>query len=82
MCGSLCGIASGVVIFEMVGKVNEQLQGEQQFVRLDAYWFKYQRLKHEYKRLYPQGSLPRRVRTLRVLMFICLFIGVLASFGR
>ena len=81
MCGSLCAIASSFAIFEMVDKVNEQLPKEQQFGWLGWYWFKYQRLKHEYKRLYPYGSLLRRVRTLKVLWFTCLLIAILALFG-
>jgi hypothetical protein len=81
MCGSLCGIGLSFTIFEMVDKVNGQLPAEQRFSRLGSYWFKYQRLKREYRRLYPYGRLVRRVRTLRILFLTCFFMAVLASFG-
>jgi hypothetical protein len=57
----------------MVDEVNKRLPEEQQFALLGWYWPKYQRLKHEYKRLYPGRGVLRRVRILKVLMFICLF---------
>jgi hypothetical protein len=80
VCASVCGIASSLVTFEMVDKVNERLPEEQQFALLGRYWSKRQRLHREYKRLYPDGGLLRRLRTLVVLACSCLLICVL-SFG-
>jgi hypothetical protein len=71
---SACGLISNIVFFQMVAKVNERLPKERQFAPLWWYWPKYQRLKAEYKKLYPGGNLLRRVRVLGVLMFACLLI--------
>lgn len=81
MCGSLCGIASSVLVFEMVDKVNERLPERQKFTRLGWYWFKQRTLKHEYKRLYPSGTLRQKVRALNALFFVCLLVAALALFG-
>ena len=83
-CVSVCGIASNLVSLEMVDKVNERLPKEQQFSPLWWYWPKTLRLWREYKRLYPDGGLLRRARTLAVLMFAGLLICVwaLGFFGR
>ena len=78
MCVPVCGIASSLVSFEMVEKVNEQLPKDQQFALLWWYWPKTQRLWREYKMLYPDGSLLRRLRILGALMFVCLFTCVWA----
>jgi hypothetical protein len=78
VCVPVCGIASSLVSFEMVEKVNERLPKDQQFALLWWYWPKTQRLWREYKMLYPDGSLLRRLRTLGALMFACLFTCVWA----
>jgi len=78
ICGSVCGIASSLVSFDMVEKVNERLPKDQQFALLGWYWPKIQRLWREYKMLYPDGSLLRRLRFWGVLMFACLFTCVWA----
>ncbi len=79
VCGSVCGIVASLVNFEIVDKVNERLPQERQFEALGFwYWSKRQRLKREYKRLYPDGSLLQTNRTLAVLMFFCGLIYVFA----
>jgi hypothetical protein len=79
VCGSVCGIVSSLVNFEIVDKVNERLPPERQFEALGFwYWSKRQRLKKEYERLYPDGTLLRRNRILAVLMFFCGLICVFA----
>jgi hypothetical protein len=81
MSASVSGVASGVLIFEMVDKVNEKLPKENRFTGLGAYHFEYGRLKRQYNILYPSGNLSRRVRALRVLMFACCLVAALALFG-
>ena|SRR5215469_9252207 len=74
VCGVACAITSSVVISEMVDRVNEKLPQERQFSHLWWYWEKYQRLFSEYRRLYPDGGLPRRFRILAVLLFACFVV--------
>ena len=74
--GSICGIGSTFVIFQMVDRVNERLPGEQSFAPLGWYWSKYRRLFGEYKKLYPDGNLVRRFRSLIMLTFAYFLIGV------
>ena len=62
--GAICGIGSNWVIFQMVDRVNERLPGEQSFASLGWYWSKYRRLFGEYKKLYPDGNLVQRFRSL------------------
>jgi len=78
VCVSVCGIASSLVSFEMVERVNERLPADQQFAALCWYWPKTQRLWREYEMLYPDGSLLQKLRTLGVLMFACLLTCVWA----
>jgi len=77
---SICGLVGSLTSMEMVDKVNEMLPKGEQFAPLGWYFSKYQRLNHEYKRLYPDGRLLLRVRVLTALMFACLLICAL-SFG-
>jgi hypothetical protein len=74
VCGVACAIASSFVVFEMVDRVNDKLSEEQQFSHIWWYWSKYQRLFAEYKRLYPNGRLRRRLRIMSVLLFACFVI--------
>jgi hypothetical protein len=71
---SVSGLISNVLFFQIVAKVNERLSQGQQFRLRWWYWPKYQRLKREYKRLYPDGSDLRNVRAIFVLMCVCLLI--------
>ena len=69
---STCGLISTLVFYQMVDAVNGLLPEAQRFAPLGWYWPKYQRLKTEYKRLYPKGILLKRIHALMVLMFACL----------
>jgi hypothetical protein len=71
-CVPVCGIASNLVSFEMVEKVNERLPKDQQFAALWWHWPKNQRLWREYRMLYPDGTLLRRLLTLGASMFACI----------
>lgn len=75
VCGSVCAMTASFTSLRMVDRVNERLPEERQFAWLGWYLDKQQRLFAEYKRLYPDGSLGRRVRILAALMFACLLIG-------
>jgi hypothetical protein len=57
---------------EMMDKVNARLPQEQQFDPSWWYFPKTQRLHREYRRLYPEGRLFQRVRTLMAVSFVCL----------
>lgn len=77
-CGSVCGLTSAILNFEMVDKVNEKLPAAEQFGHLGWYIDKSLRLKREYKRLYPNGPLLLRTRILMALMLASL---VVAAWG-
>jgi hypothetical protein len=72
--GSACGVASTLARVAMVDKVNEKLSKEEQFAVLGWYWSKQQRLHREYKRLYPDGRLLIRIRSLLALAIACLLV--------
>jgi hypothetical protein len=55
----------------MVDKVNEVLPKEGQFEPLGWHLSKRQRLRREYKRLFPDGRLHFKLRVLTALMFAC-----------
>lgn len=75
-CVSGCGMVATFANYEMMEKVNELLPKEEQFGPLGWYFSKHQRLRREYKRLYPDGRLLLKVRVLTALMFACLLISV------
>ena len=50
--------------FKMVDQVNAKLPTEQQFSELWWHYFKLRRLLVEYRRLYPLGTLDKRLRFL------------------
>jgi hypothetical protein len=75
---SVCGLISSIVFEDMVGAVNRRLPEGQQFAPLGWHWPKYQRLKTEYNRLYPDGRLLRKAHVLMALMFACLITCVWA----
>ena len=69
---SACGVIGTIVFSEMVDAVNRHLPEEQQFALLGWHYEKYQRLRSEYRRFYPDGNLLGRAHTLMALMFACL----------
>jgi hypothetical protein len=75
---SACGMLSTFVFFDIVEQVNEQLPTERHFAPLGWYWTKYQKLGREYKRLYPDGRLLRKVRILMIVALVCGVICFLA----
>ncbi len=77
-CVSICGLAGGLMYFEIVDKVNERLPESERFAILWWHTGKYQRLHREYRKLYPEGRLIRRVRVITALMFVCLLISAWA----
>jgi hypothetical protein len=81
---SIFGLTSSIMFEDMVAAVNRRLPKDQQFAPLGWYWTKTHRVQTEYKRLYPDGPLLRKVRTLWFLMFACFLtcICVLLFFGR
>lgn len=80
LCASVSGLALGILVFEMVDRVNEKLPKEGRFTKFGAYYFAYGKLKRQYNSLYPSRTLSRRVRALAVLMFACFLVAVLALF--
>ena len=74
-CVSVCGMIATFTIFEMVDKVNDRLPKGEQFESLGWYLSKYQRLRREYERLFPDGRLLFKYRVLKALMIACLLIG-------
>jgi hypothetical protein len=69
---------------EIVDKVNQRLPQEQQFALLGWYWPKYSRLWREYRMLYPDGKLLRRMGIPAVVTIACLMTcaWALGFFGR
>jgi hypothetical protein len=58
------GLYSTYFHFEMIDQVNTKLSTEQQFSALGWHYFKFRRLLIEYRRLYPSGTLDKRLRFL------------------
>ena len=71
---SIFGLVATLANFEMMDRVNEKLPDGEQFAALGWYFSKQQRLRREYKRLYPSGRLLFKVRVLAALMFASLLI--------
>jgi len=77
-CTPICGLSGMVVVLEMVDKVNDKLPKKEQFDPMGWYLSKRYRLNREYRRLYPDGRLLSKVRTLEALMIACF---LLAAWG-
>jgi hypothetical protein len=63
-------IGSALVISAMIGEVNRRLPEDQQVSYLLGYPGKLTGIKHEYKRLYPEGNLAKVLSVLWVLIVI------------
>jgi hypothetical protein len=59
---------------EMVDKVNEKLPERERFQPLGWYWPKSQRLRREYRRLYPGGRLIIKTRVVAGIMMAFLVL--------
>ncbi|MFZ3334097.1 MAG: hypothetical protein WA197_25935 [Candidatus Acidiferrales bacterium] len=71
---SVCGFIAGIKHLEIVDKVNEKLLHAERFDPVGWYWSRNRRLRREYKRLYPDGSLPSHLYIAAALAFACLLI--------
>jgi hypothetical protein len=73
-CGVACALSGASFSWLALDKVNEKLPVDQRFWPLfwgpDSNW----RLRHEYRRLYPEGKLLRNARYFAVAFFACLLI--------
>jgi hypothetical protein len=58
------GLYSTILHLEIIDQVNKKLPSEQQFSPLGWHYFKSRRLLIEYRRLYPSGTLDKRLRFL------------------
>jgi hypothetical protein len=74
-CVPICGMIGTFRHFEMMDKVNDRLPKEEQFDPSWWYLSKTQRLRREYKRLYPDGRLLLHVRIATALMIMCVVFG-------
>jgi hypothetical protein len=74
MAVAACGLIATLAHQEMVDKINEKASEKERFDPLGWYWEKSQRLRREYRRLYPQGTLIRKTRLLFCLMTACLLL--------
>ena len=68
--GVTCGIISSYIACHEIGEVNRKLPEGKQFAYYGFYPGKMQKIKQEYKRLYPNG----RMETLRVAFVIAFFV--------
>ena len=68
----VCGIASNLVLVEIVGEVNERLSGKERF--LEAFWYpgKVRRLLSRHIQLVPHSKLRMVWRILVAAMMACL----------
>src|ERR1700733_6984062 len=80
VCGTACAIIGNFASYEMMDKVNDKLPKADQFDPLGWHPTKTLRLHREYRRLYPEGRLPRKLHVLTALLFSCWLISVW-SFG-
>lgn len=77
--GISCLMLAGWLYNEEIGEVNRKLPGTEQispwFWHADKAW----KLKHEYKRLYPNGRLHRLMLAFEIAGFLFLFIAALST---
>jgi hypothetical protein len=70
-CIAGLGIASTLNQWEIVDAVNAHLPEQERFEPLGWWFGKSARLSHEYRRLFPSGTLLRRQGTYALLMNVC-----------
>jgi hypothetical protein len=68
----ICGFVTTFLNFMMIDSVNERLPADENLDSVGWHPAKYQLLNQEYKRLYPDGRLPSKIRIITVIMFACL----------
>jgi hypothetical protein len=83
-CVSACGIIATFAHYEMMDKVNEKLTEGERFQPSGWCWSKSQRLRREYRRMYPNGRLLFKIRVLMAVMIALLLTCLwgFESFGR
>ncbi len=77
------GLLSTFFGFKIIDKVNQKLEQKIKFHPLGWQPAKYTLLEREYKRLYPQGHLLKRRRTLALCMITSFVVSILCfTFSR
>jgi hypothetical protein len=67
-----CAFGASLVTYAIVGEINRKLPDDQRFSYLWWYPAKYERVRREYHRLYPQGRLLSYGYVLIALAFVFL----------
>ena len=67
-----CIIASGYVLFAMIGEINRRLPDEQKVSYLFGHFAKFAKVSGEYRRLYPDGRLLQLYRSFLFLGIVLL----------
>jgi hypothetical protein len=68
------GIADSAAYWAMVDKVNARLPKEQQLSHAGWWFGKYLRIHREYRRLFPEGNLVRKVGVYNLLVCLGLLL--------
>lgn len=74
-----CIIVSGFLTYQEIGEVNRKLPDEKQIPYLFMYPREMQRLKAEYRRLYPNGRVEFWRMAFQLTGFVCLVLTALVS---
>lgn len=74
LCVGGLGLYASIIQFAIVDAVNEKLPNDEQFQHLGWYLTKTARLRREYRRLYPTGTLLRRQCILSWVALVCLVL--------
>lgn len=75
LCGGLTfTIASSLLLYAMIGHVNQKLLESERIPYLFMYPGKVARVKREYRRLYPESPLPTVRLALNVLSIVCMLM--------
>lgn len=62
-------VFSNILIDEMLDRVNAKLPEQEQISPIFWHYWKLRRLTREYKRLYPDAPLIKKINRLRVILF-------------
>ena len=79
-----CIVASGFLLFAMVGEINRLLPQDQRISYLWGHWQKYSEIYAEYKRVCPTGRLLLYYKLLALSGFglLLVFAWLIGMFGR
>jgi hypothetical protein len=78
ICGVVCAITSGGLHLSAVERVNERLPADKAIEPLGWHVDKYWLLRHEYRRLYPDGKLLRKSKKFQIACLVSFVIGAWA----